>query len=133
MRVTKVLFWVSDICAWLLICLAVVLALTYFFGAPILAAMDHTPLSWTKAATMSFYSLLVAAGAYRLTRRKPLALFPVLIPAIAALINGALLSSLVALAFVLLVFGLPFLLAYIESRPHVAAKKEISKYRGQSE
>lgn len=123
MRITKALFWVSDICAWILLFLASAYALLSITGAPLLAAMAHEPLSWPKAAASAFCSLLVAIGAFWLTRRRPLALPLVLIPTAVALINGVLDTALVSLGFVLLVFGLPFLLAFLELRARPAGRE----------
>lgn len=115
MRVIKTLFWISDVAAWLLLFLALVGSLLMAYS-PIFYAMDHEPISWSELLTTLVGCLLVAKGAYELTRRRVWALLLVALPAFAALLLGNIKFGLVYLGSCMLVFGLPLGLAFRESR-----------------
>ena len=76
--------------------------------------MSH--VSWPELISLLVVALLVAKGAYELTRRRPWALFVVSIPGLVLLAKGATVLAAVYLGLSLLVFGLPLLLAFVESR-----------------
>jgi hypothetical protein len=119
MRLTKTLFWLSDIAAWML--LSVSAAGAVFM--PIFARADTQPVSWTGAAAVSAICLLVAAGAYGVTRRRPLFLVLVALPAVASSASGDLSFALPYLVTILAVFGSPFVLAFFESRTRTSREE----------
>ena len=116
MRLTKALFWISDICAWFLLCLALFLAFVMAAVGPVADAMDHVSVSWTRTIATIVVCLLTSKGAFLLTRRRPLGLLLVLIPAVMALIQGSFVFAVGYLAVVVLVFCLPFVLVFFEFR-----------------
>lgn len=112
MRLTKVLFYLSDTCAWLLFSFAALAAISFPFLGPISAKMDHATISPIKITAITVLWAVVAIGAWRLTRRKLWGLFAVSLPAI----YGGPGFTASYLGLVALVFGSPLLLAFLEAR-----------------
>ena len=125
MRLTKALFWISDICAWVLLCLALFFAFVIAAVGPVAGAMDHVPVSWPRTIVTIVACLLISQGAFLLTRRRPLGLLLVLIPTVMALIQGGFVFAVGYLALVVLVFFLPFMLVFFEFRGQ-AVREETS-------
>lgn len=122
MRITRVLFRLSDACAWLLVFVALLFALVMASMGPMFYAMDHEPVSWPELISTLVGLLVVAKGAYELTRRQPWALMLVSVPGIAAFLGGGTVFGIAYLGLVLLVFGVPFLLAFLELRAQGRAR-----------
>ena len=114
-RVTKGLFWLSDACAWILLCLALSSAFLYAGAGPLLYAMDHEPVPWAEFAVTLIACLLVAKGAFEHTRRRVGSLW-ILAPGVIALFSGVYLAAAAYVGFCLLVFWAPRLLAFLESQ-----------------
>ncbi|HET7930557.1 MAG TPA: hypothetical protein VFL63_04105 [Rhodanobacteraceae bacterium] len=119
-RVTAILFGLSDVVAWALVSLAVFLAVVSPFVMPVAARMEHATTSWPAVLVQVLGLLVLAVGAYGMTRRRPIALALLALPSVAWLFGGAWLPALVWFVAVLVIFGLPLCLAYVEVRRHVA-------------
>lgn len=111
-RLTKGLFAVSDIAAWMLAIAAAAGAASFPFFAPVLSRMKDVPLSAWDVAGMTVLWSAVALGAWQLTRRRPWALAAVWLP----LLLGDVRFNVTYLALTTLVFGLPLFLAVNEAR-----------------
>ncbi|MEG3790142.1 hypothetical protein V1318_08420 [Lysobacter sp. CCNWLW3] len=113
MRLTKILFGLSDLCAWMLMTVAVLGAVAVLFLGP---APDAKPVSSLESMALSLLWVLVAAGAYLLTRRRPLGLLLVILPVFVWLVQGDAVPALAYAAFALLVFATPLILVWREVR-----------------
>ncbi len=123
MRLIRALFWLSDACAWLLLSVAVFLAVLFPVLGPSADRADHVPVSWPSTLLASVFFLSVAVLCYCITRRQSLAVL-----FLAALLFVAGVSASLVLGFlyavpVLVVFGTPMLLALNEARAHVSANE----------
>ena len=113
-RATRVLFSLSDICAWMLLSGALLVAVAGLYVGSVELA-GHAPSSEPGALPTSLLWFLVSIGAYAVTRRRPLSLVLLALPALALSVDGRFLFALSWLGLVL-VFGTPFVLAFIEVR-----------------
>lgn len=111
-RVTRALFLLSDVVAWLLVVIAVLVPL----GEPIAAVEERRGLSWTSVIAGSAFCVAIAIGAYALTRRRLAGLLPLALASLPTFLAGAPRPALIWLACVGLVFGTPFALAWREAR-----------------
>ena len=120
MRVlTKALFVVSDALAWLLLAIALLVASLYPIAGPAAARMYRHELPWWSVAAICAACLLVALGAFAITRRRAAGLLPiVLAAALGAMSHGVLAATLAALVAVAL-FGTPFGLVALQARRQV--------------
>ena len=116
MRLTRVLFRVSDTFAYLLICFSVVSAVGFALLRSEAAHMDHQPIDWAAMIGVSAVWLATALGAYGLTRRKPFCLLLVLLPSLALIVTDSYVPALVYAGLALVIFGSPLALAFLEVR-----------------
>ena len=112
-RLTKILFWSSDILARLLLAISVLVAVTYPITGPVWARMEHQQLASSSIVATCLLWLSVAFGAYLITQRRALGLLLVTAPMPVA--AGGL-GGLVPAAVMASVFGLPFLLVLLRAR-----------------
>ena len=116
-RLTKVLFWITDISAWLLLGFATLAAVTYPFAGPAWARMEHQQLSTAEIAITCLSWVLAAVGAFMVTRRRALGVVLTSAPVLAAAgSNGQWLAGLIACTIPVLFFGTPFLLVFLQAR-----------------
>ena len=115
-RLTKLLFWISDILAWLLIAFSSLSAIAYPIAGPALARMDRQHLATSSIVFTCLLWLSVAVGAFLITRRRVLGLFLVIAPVFLTSSRAEWLASLVFATALALVFGLPFLLVLLRVR-----------------
>ncbi|MCL6619305.1 MAG: hypothetical protein K6T33_05895 [Thermomonas hydrothermalis] len=114
-QLIKLIFWITDIAAWLLLAFATLAALTYPFAGPAWARMDHQQLSTTAIVITCLSWALAAFGALLVTRRRAIGIPLTIAPIVAAAaINGALLAGLVVSVIPAVFFGLPFLLVLLQ-------------------
>ncbi|KRD78469.1 hypothetical protein [Lysobacter sp. Root983] len=116
MRLTKILFGLSDLCAWMLMTVAVLAVVAVLFLGPGPDAQQAKPVSSFEAMALSLLWMLVAVGAYLLTRRRLAGLLLVILPAFLWLFRGEVLPALIYAAFALLVFATPLILVWREVR-----------------
>ena len=112
-RLTKILFWISDILAWLLLAISALVAVTYPITGPAWARMEHQQLAASSIVATCLLWLSVALGAYLTTRRRAFGLLLITVPMLVAA-GGV--EGLVPAAVMALVFGLPFLLVLLRAR-----------------
>jgi hypothetical protein len=115
-RLIRVLFAFADLFAWLLLVLSVLEALAWPFIGPVYARMAHLPITTLSIVGGCATWVAVAAGAYAITRRRVLGLALVLVPAVVWLVSGLPVLALVFAVVAILVFGTPFLLAFLQAR-----------------
>lgn len=115
-RLTRALFLVSDTLAWVLLSLAVLSAASLPFLGFVAERMEHSAVSWPGIIGSSLLSLAVGAGAYGLTRRRPLSLAFVALPSVISGVTGNWLLALAWLVAVVVIFGAPLFLVYREMR-----------------
>ena len=116
-RLTKFLFWFSDVLAWLLAAFAFLTAVTYPIAGPVWARMEHQQLATSSIIVTCLLWLSVALGAYLLTRRRIVGLALLIVPILVAASSSGWLAGFIIMAFLALVFGLPFLLVLLGARP----------------
>jgi hypothetical protein len=112
-RLIKVLFWISDILAWLLLAVSALAAVTYPITGPIWARMEHQQLANSSIVVTCLLWLSVSLGAYLITRRRALGLLLITVPVLVAA-GGV--AGLAPAAVIALVFGLPLLLVLLRAR-----------------
>ncbi|RNF82874.1 hypothetical protein [Montanilutibacter psychrotolerans] len=123
MRLTRIWFALSDAVARLLLAGAVLAAILTPVVGPMHAKMSHQVLSTGHLMTVSALWLAVAAGAFVLTRRRPLGLLPVALPGVALAVSGKAFAAACYLGLAALVFATPLVLAYFEARARAASGK----------
>jgi hypothetical protein len=117
MRITRVLFWFSDVCAWLLIWVLLALAFLSPIAAPIAAKMRGEVLPVIFMVGFSACCLVAVAGLYLVTRRRVAGLVLVLITCFVAAVYGIPpVAVTIATVFAASIFGGPLGLAYMEWR-----------------
>ena len=116
-RLTKLLFWITDISAWLLLGFAVLSAVVYPFAGPAWARMDHQQLSTAQVVITCLSWVLAAVGAFMVTRRRALGVLLTTTPILAAAgSNGEWLAGFLVSTIPALFFGTPFLLVFLQVR-----------------
>ena len=121
-RLTKLWFAFSDLLAWPLLAFSLVGAIAFPFVGPIYARMAQQSITtFTITSTCALW-LIVAAGAYAITRRKALGLLLVLSPAIVSATSGKIAFALVLAVAWALAFATPFLLAFLQARSAATSK-----------
>lgn len=113
MRLTKFLFGLSDLCAWMLMTVAVAAVAVVLFLGP---GPDAKPFTLLESMGLSLLWILVAVGAYSLTRRRPFGVVLVMLPVVLWLFQGNVAPALIYAAFALLVFATPLVLVWREVR-----------------
>lgn len=116
MRLTRIWFALSDAVARLLLAGAVVVAILVPVVGPMHARMSHQVLSTGHLLAVSALWLAVAAGAFALTRRRPLGLLPVALPGVVLAVSDKPIAAACYLGLAALLFATPLVLAYIEAR-----------------
>lgn len=117
-----IIFAISDLIAWILLFVSAAGAVIYPFTGPIHEKIVNHALSIESVALTAIISLVVAIGSYLLIRRKRIGLPLVLVPCIKWGFAGSYQIELWYGVIVLIVFGTPFVLSYIEMK-HVSGKK----------
>ena len=112
-RLTKILFWTSDVLAWSVLAISVLAAVTYPIAGPVWARMEHQQLGASSIVATCLLWLSVALGSYLIARRRVFGLLLITVPILVAA-DG--MDGLVPAAFTALVFGLPFLLVLLRAR-----------------
>ncbi|WP_296281275.1 hypothetical protein [Pseudoxanthomonas sp.] len=121
-RLTKLWFAFSDLLAWALLAFSLVGAIVFPFVGPIYARMAQQSITtFTIIGTCAIW-LIVAAGAYAITRRKALGLVLVLAPAIVSAISGQIAFALAFAVAWAVAFVTPFLLAFFQARLAATSK-----------
>ena len=116
-RLTKLLFWITDISAWLLVGFALLAAVTYPIAGPAWAKMDHQQLPTTHIVITSLAWAIAAVGAFMITRRRALGVVLTTAPILAAAaVNDELLAGLIVSVVPAVFFGSPFLLVGLQVR-----------------
>lgn len=118
----RLLFAIADWFAWLIVIFSLSVAALYPFVAPIFAQMDHEEVSTFGTVWIVLIALLVAVSGYAITRRKVSGAFALLAPGLLLLFQGSSLLGTIYSLLVLLVFALPFALAYFDL--HTAHAKD---------
>lgn len=116
MRLTKILFGLSDLCAWMLMTVAVLAVVAVLFLGPGPDGQSARPMSSFESMGLSLLWMLVAVGAYLLTRRRPLGLLLVILPVFLWLAQGEVVPALIYAGFAVLVFATPLILVWREVR-----------------
>ena len=107
MRAIRILFAISDFCAWLVMTVAVVAGVAAPIVIPIQARMAHRETDALATATTVGLCLTVALGAFLVARRRIVGLPLLLVPAGFLAFDGEFVAAVVVILAVLLVFGLP--------------------------
>lgn len=113
LRVTQRLFAFSDAIAWLLVAVALASCLLLPLAEWADARMSRRSISALRVLTELLLGLLTAGGAYGVTRRQSWAIVVTLAPALAWTISGHAKAGLGYAVGCAVVFGLPFLLAFL--------------------
>ncbi|NUO76853.1 MAG: hypothetical protein HOQ32_12665 [Lysobacter sp.] len=116
MRLTKFLFGLSDLCAWMLLTAAVLAVVAVLFVGPGPEGARAAPVSSFASMGQALLWLLVAVGAYLLTRRRPLGLPMVILPALVWALQGNVMVATIYAGVALLVFLTPLWLVWREVR-----------------
>ena len=116
MRLTRILFRVSDSFARLLVCCGVLSAVSLPFLYTEAERITGLPVNWAEVVGASSTWLAAALGAYGLARRKPSGLLLVPLPSLALIATDGYVIGLVYAGLALLVFGSPLALACFEVR-----------------
>lgn len=116
MRLTKILFGLSDLCAWMLLTVAVLAVAAVLFVGPGPDGVQAKPVSSFESMGQALLWLLVATGAYLLTRRRPIGVAMVVLPALVWAVQGNVVVALIYAGFALLVFATPLILVWREVR-----------------
>jgi hypothetical protein len=123
-RFTKFLFALSDIFAWLLLAFSSMAVVAYPIAGSVYAKMSHQSLTTFDIIGICAILLIVAAGAFAITRRKVLGIALVLAPAVANALSGQFLFALGYTGAVAVVFATPFLLVFLQVRSAVASDQQ---------
>lgn len=116
MRLTKILFGLSDLCAWMLMTVAVLTAVAVLFVGPGPDGLRSEQMTSTESMALAVFWTLAGLGAYLLTRRRPVGLALVILPAVLWAVHGSYVAALIYAAFALLVFATPLVLVWREVR-----------------
>lgn len=122
---TRVWFRLADLLAWILLCLCVLGALASPIAVPVFARMNSDSVSGWFLLAVSIAYLLIAFGAFLITRRRLTGLIFLLVPSVYWAATGVLVAAFVYLALVAVAFGLPYLLVYIAIRGRSSGAQEI--------
>lgn len=114
MRLTKFLFGLSDLCAWMLLTAGVLAVVAVLFVGP--GPEGARTVSSFESMGQALLWLLVAVGAYLLTRRRPLGVPMVVLPALVWAAQGNVAVALIYAGVALLVFATPLILVWREVR-----------------
>lgn len=111
---------VSDAIAWLVVSTGVISAVIIPIVAPIHAShqrlIGEQPASFLFTVSTAVIALLSALGAYQLSRRRPEGLLLVMLPCLLWLASGQIYTVLVYGGIMLMTFGTPLFLSYLEAR-----------------
>ena len=124
-RLTKLWFAFSDMLAWLLLALSIVATAIFPFVGPVYARMTRQPMTTLNIVGTCALWLMVAVGAYAITRRKVLGLVLVLVPAAVSAVSGRMAFALAFAAACIVVFATPFLLAFLRFCPVATSKPTV--------
>ena len=123
-RLTKLLFAVADILAWMILAFSIAAALAFPFVGPVSARMSGQPLTVFGIAGTCALWLAVAGGAYAITRRQVFGVGLVLLPVAQLMSSGRVGFGLAVAGALVLAFATPFILVLLQARPgtsrHVA-------------
>ena len=128
MKLTKLLFALSDLFASIGFVFAAFCALGFRFALPVYARNAHLAIGLAEIVLLVLACIVTAAGFALILRRRPVGLLPALCPAIAYLIQGQLLAALVFSSALLLVAGVPFWLALADTRQGTPEGSEGPRY-----
>ena len=117
-RIIKALFQFSDACAWVVLFFSALTALSY----PFIDVVPPNRPAESQLLLASGLSLLVAVGAYHLTRRRLFGLPLVLLLPVAFGFYSNLLATVAYLVSASVVFGAPLACAFLEARARPAGK-----------
>lgn len=121
-RLTQLWFALSDLLAWPLLAFSLMGAIAFPFAGPAYARMAQQPMTtFTLVGTCALW-LMVAGGAYAITRCRPLGLVLVLAPAIASAMAGQRASALVLAAAWAIAFAPPFVLVFFQARSAASSR-----------
>lgn len=115
-RLTKSLFGLSDLCAWMLLTVAVLAVVAVLFVGPTPDSAQVRPVSSFESMGQALLWLLVAVGAYLLTRRRALGLPMVVLPALVWAVQGNVMVAAIYAGAALLIFATPLILVWREVR-----------------
>ena len=114
-KVAKILFGLSDFCAWSLIMFALICVVTFPFIGPMYADARHESISTLSVIGTCLLWAAVALGTYAVTRRRALGLPLVMIPALPLVMAGHITLALAWIVVFALLFGLPFVIVAIDA------------------
>lgn len=123
-RLIQSLLRISDSLGWLVVTFGVAEAALYPIAGPIHARMNGYTLSLFQIFATSFLSLVVALGGYLVTRRRPIGVVAICLLSFIWIAQGLFAFALSYLGVVLLIFGTPFLLMYLQVHGTHAQKPE---------
>ena len=112
----RTLLKLSDLCAWMLLCLALLGAFLLAFAAPLERAEAHQALDLPALLSQIASLLLLTKGAHLLTRRKPIGLLLVQVISLELCVSGAAMTAAIWLGTTLLVLGTPLAMVWWEIR-----------------
>jgi hypothetical protein len=115
-KVTRILFAISDVFAAIACALCGLVIPFYAFFGLTYFRMAHLDPSAAVIALSAIMCFLAATGFWLLLRRKALGLALALLVAVPQVSQGRIFSAFLVAAVVLLLCGLPLLLAFMESR-----------------
>ena len=116
-RLTKTLFAVADFLAWLLLAFSIAGALAFPFVGPVYGRMSGQPVTALGIAGVCVLWLVVALGAFAITRRRVFGVFLVLLPAFQLLASGRVAFGLAVAGALVLAFATPFVIVLSQARP----------------
>ena len=115
-RLVKISFVFADLCAWLLVAIFLFGAIAWPVIGPVHARMAHLPITTFSIVGTCIMWLATAAGAYAITRRQVLGLTLIQIPSAVWLVSGLFVFALTFTVVAAVIFGTPFLLAFLQAR-----------------
>ncbi len=111
---------ISDAIAWFVILAGVMIAIVFPIVAPVHASyqrlIGEQPVSCLFTVSTVVMALFSALGAYQLSRRKPQGLLLIMLSCLLWMGTGHIHAALVYGCLVLMIFGTPLLLSYLEAR-----------------
>jgi len=115
-RLIRTLFWVSDICAWLLALYSAFGVVAYPIAGPTHARMISEPLTLFEIIATCGLFVITAVGAFLVTRRRVVGVLLVLLLACVWIYRGHYDFALSYIGICILVFGAPFALMIMQLR-----------------
>lgn len=123
-RLIQILLWISDCLAWVLVVYGVATAVLSPVGMHVHEQMGAQSLPLVQIIATSVAYALLALSAYLVTRRKPIGVVIVCLLSIVWFAQGLYAFAISYVGVVMLLFGTPFFLMYLQFQHNHVRKSE---------